>query len=132
MGACYDVTMKLKFKDNKENEAYDALWNYMQDDHRSNYNFDKFEKEGITTKTLNELIQICLAGWRSTPYDVHSEGNWSCYENSFDASYGWESVLFDMFHVLTPFLQDGSEINIYPDWESSCLMVKNNQCIVIE
>ena len=53
------------------------------------------------------------------------------YSNAFNASYGWEVVMIEMFETITPFLEDGSELLIYPDSDYDKLIVKNGKCIQV-
>ena len=98
-------------------------------DDRTNYCFDKFAALGVGTEELDDLIRICLAGWKLTTYFTAESYGWKKYENDFDCSYGWESVMVEMFEVLTPFLEEQSEIDIYPDSDSFHGHVENGKCI---
>lgn len=53
------------------------------------------------------------------------------YYNGFDASYGWESVMMEMFEILAPFLEDKSEMYIYPDEDYDHLTVKNGKYVQV-
>lgn len=37
------------------------------------------------------------------------------YSNDFDASYGWESVMIEVFEALVPVLRDGSTLDLSAD-----------------
>ena len=60
---------------------------------------------------------------------LHIGRKWIRYENGFDASYGWESVMMEMFELIAPYLADGSELYIYPDNDYDHLLIKNGKCI---
>lgn len=129
IGQCYSVNLKIKLKPNSEKRAADALKTHMFKDDRTNYCFDEFAALGVGTEELDDLIRICLAGWKLTTYFTDESYGWKNYENDFDCSYGWESVLGKIFESLAPFLEDQSEIDIYPDCESIHGRVENGKCI---
>jgi len=68
MGQCYSVKLKIKLKQNSEKRAADALKAHMFKDDRTNYCFDEFAALGVGTEELDDLIRICLAGWKLTTY----------------------------------------------------------------
>ena len=129
MGQCYSVNLKIKLKSGSEKRAAEALRAHMFGDDRTNYHFDKFANLGVGTEKLDDLIRICLAGWKLTTYFTAESWGWKKYSNDFDCSYGWESVMVEMFEVLTPFLEEQSEIDIYPDSDSFHGHVENGKCI---
>jgi len=52
-----------------------------------------------------------------------------CWVAYFDGSYSWEGVLLDTFEAVTPALDDGSVIKVYPDsgwWE---IKVANGEAV---
>lgn len=130
MSACYDVTLKVKILD--EQGAINALRNHIDNDERTNYSLDEYEKDGITTETFDDLTRIFLAGWKGQEVEISKCNNgFTIYENSFNASYGWESVMMEMFETLTPFLEDDSKLIIYPDSDYDELIVENRKCVQI-
>lgn len=129
MGQCYSVNLKIKLKSGSEKRAAEALRAHMFGDDRTNYHFDKFANLGVGTEKLDDLIRICLAGWKLTTYFTAESWGWKKYSNDFDCSYGWEGVMNEMFEILTPFLEDQSEIDIYPDSDSFHGHVENGKCI---
>lgn len=131
MGACYDARVKIAIKKGKENNAVSTLRSYIEkhDGHGIIFNLDKFASEGTTPDTLEGLLKIFLCGtdyWN--PVIKHGR-KWLHYYNGFDASYGWESVMMEMFEVLAPFLENKSEMYIYPDEDYDHIVVKNGRCV---
>lgn len=126
MGACYEVTVKIRVSD--EAVAVKALNEHIANDNRTNYNLERYKEFGITPDTLDGLMRILLAE-RQSKVSAWQEGQYRCYENGFDASYGWESVMMAWFNVLTPFLSDGSQMLIYPDSDYDELIVRNGKCV---
>ena len=116
MGACYSVTLNIKVKD--EEKAILALQEKIKNDEKAenvNYCLALYAKEGATVDTFDGLMRIFLAGWKRCPFEKTVENGWITYSNDFDASYGWEDVMLKMFSTLIPFVEDESEIFIYPD-----------------
>ena len=129
MGACYSVALKVKLLD--ELGAIKALQHHIANDTGANYSLEDFAKQGVTTETFNDLMKIFLAGWKSQPFEISVSGKFTVYTNDFDASYGWEGVMIDMFYVLTPFVANGSELVIDIDNEYDRLIVRNGKCVQI-
>lgn len=104
MGACYSVSYVLRFSD--EQGAIKALQN------------QKFMK--TKANTMNGLMKFVLAD-NQNPVTITSDGKFTRYENDFDASYGWETLLQDTFEVMKPFLKKRSKVVICPDNEKYTL-----------
>ena len=130
MGACYYVKLKVKVLD--EQGAINALNEYIdKTKYGVNYSLDKYKEQGITTETFDGLMKIFLAGWDYNNLEIDQKRIYTYYENDFDASYGWEGVMMEMFEVITPYVKDGSELLIYPDSDYDKLIVKNGKCVQI-
>lgn len=129
MGACYSIILKVNVID--ESNAIKALNEHIINDTRSDYSLDEYAQQGITTETFDNLMRIFLAGWRGQEVDVYEEKGFVIYESDFDASYGWERVMMDMFETLTPFVKNGSELLIYIDNDYDKLVVKRGECIQV-
>lgn len=128
MGATYSVSMKVKVTDEKG--AIEALKEKIRADVLTDYGLEKFSKRGVTTESFDDLIRIFLAG--RNDIDITDCGNdVKEYTNDFDASYGWERVLMEMFSVLAPFLEDNSRLLIYPDSDYDELIVKDGKSVQI-
>lgn len=132
MGACYDVNLKIGFKNIKnKNRAIKAMRKYIKihDGKAVDFNIEKWTQKGITQNTFEELLQIFFCGLPSSDMNIKQGRKWlRCY-SGFDASYGWEGIMLDIFEVISPFLVDDSEMYIYPDNDYDYLVVKHGQCI---
>ena len=114
MGACYSVNLDVCVID--ESGAILALQKHIEEDKRTNYSLDEYAKEGITTETFDDLMRIFLAGWKGQEVDINiNSDETTTYSNAFNASYGWESVMIEMFETLVPYIREDSELVIYPD-----------------
>lgn len=129
MGACYSVVLKVKVID--EVGAIKALNEHIVNDTRTDYSLVKYAQQGIKTDTFDDLMRIFLAGWKGQEIFIHEKNGLTIYENDFDASYGWEGVMMEMFQTLTPFIKNGSEMLIYIDSDYDKLVVKNGKCVQI-
>jgi len=130
MGACYDVTLKIKVTDEKN--AIIALNKKIRNDKRVNFSLENYAKQGITTKTFDDLMKIFLAGWKNQEIKIDKSSHYTIYSNAFNASYGWEDVMIEMFKTLAPFLQNNSRFLIYSEDGYDELIVKNGKCIQLQ
>ena len=129
MGACYSVSLKVKVLD--MTGAIKALNQHIINDTRSDYSLDKYASQGVTTDTFNNLMRIFLADWTEHWVNIYTEKSFTVYENDFDASYGWERVLMEMFETLAPFVKNGSKLCIYIDNGYDELVIKNGKCVQV-
>ena len=53
------------------------------------------------------------------------------YQSGFDASYGCESVMMDMFSAIAPYLAEGSSMKIMPDSDYDLLVVKDGRAVQV-
>ena len=126
MGACYGVILKIKLK--AKQGAIAALNEHIRNDISTNYSLERYAQQGITTETFDNLMRIFLAGWKGQEVKISKTKDFDTYENSFNASYGWESGLLEMFETLSLYLEDGSTILIYVENDYDELVAKNGKC----
>lgn len=132
MGACYSVSLKLGFeREEKQNDAAEAMRKYIETHNEKDVDFalEKWGKLGVSQDTVENLLRIFFGGWVKTSYEYHARGKWVKYCNSFDGSYGWETVMLDIFIIISSFLLDGSEMVVSPDDDYDYLVVKNGKCV---
>ena len=127
MGACYWVQAKLLLTNEKA--AINALQNKIATDTKTNYSLELYAKRGVTTETFDDLMRIILAGWKHQEVAIVKKDGFAIYENAFDASYGWENVMIEMFYVLSPFLEDNSHLKIYPDEGEHFLIIRDEKVV---
>lgn len=128
MGACYSVNVKVHIVD--ETGAVKALNEHIANDTGTRYNLEKYAASGITTETFDGLMKILLADAQQELY-ITKKRKYTTYDSCFNASYGWECVMIEWFHVLAPFLSDGSQMLIYPDEDYDKLVIRNGKCVQI-
>lgn len=132
MGACYDVDLKIKFKEPKlEKKAAGVMQKYIKehDGKDTNFSLNTFAKENIGTDTFSDLLRIFTAGFAFWHPQYTVNGEWVEYYNGFDASYGWDRVMADMFEMIAPFLSDGSEMHICSDDGSGSYVTVDGKCV---
>lgn len=122
MGACYSVNLKVNIKDEKG--VIEALKEHMNNDTSAVY-------ENTDAETFDDLIRVLLAD-HQRKVDIFKEKKWYYYENDFDASYGWESVMLEWFEVMAPFLKNGSRLIIYPDSGRDEVVIRNGKCVWVK
>lgn len=99
MGQTYTVELNLNIKSEPElvkrsNEYFRAI--------------DVADKEEfINLNTADEVL-------RSVFPNLHAWGG-ARYSADFDASYGWENVMYQWFKAVAPALKEGSTIEVWPD-----------------
>lgn len=105
MGACYDIRLQMQFSapDAKE-KIVATMQEYIKKDKSVDFSLDKYAVEGVTTDSLEDLLKICLGGWEKCHPRIIQENNGIEYSCSFDASYGWERVMMDIFEQICPYI----------------------------
>ena len=131
MGACYEVNLKIRFKEGGKGKAIAAMQEYIQSSKNVRWDLEKFAEEGATKDSLEGLLKIFLCGTKYWHPVITYGKKWIRYSNGFDGSYGWETVMMDMFEVMSPFLVDKSEMYIYPDNDYDHLVVRDGKYVQV-
>ena len=124
MGQTYSVTLTLRY--DNENDVIKKMKEFIDvtksSDSRIDFRLDEWAKEGIGTDKLDDLVKIFITnrGYKSE----HREGE-SSYHTSFDAKYGWQGIMEDMFKYISSVLQNGSKMSIYPDSGRVIMRIKD-------
>lgn len=105
----------MKCRDERRTVA--ALQKFIRENPvNADFSLAKYAEEGVGTETLDDLMRIFLAGWKSQPFRKEDDGDgFVAYSNAFNASYGWRSVMTDMFFAVGETLCDGSGLNVDAD-----------------
>lgn len=112
MGQCYSIYANMKTKD--EAEVVRLARGFVEESsgyaHYSNADFADLAgmMENFFTKDV-------------------SKSHDGVYSADFDASYGWESIMQDMFKAIAPALEDGSYLEIWPDHGKDYLEVRDGK-----
>ena len=124
MSMCYYVKAELKYSDKKEVERLLRQYIVDQSD-QVDFNLDYYREKGVYMKSLDDLMKIII-----TDRGFTKDGD--VYTSNFNASYGWKSVMINMFKFITPSLLDDSRMLIYPDYGVDELVVQNGECVQIQ
>ena len=118
MGACFSVEMELHFSDEKATKK--MMRDFIMERNGDSVAFDIM---GKNLDDLDTLVKVFL-----TNHNYCRVGN--VFKADFNASYGWEIVLMDMFRTIAPTLQDGSRIYIEPDNDYDLLIIENGKVVI--
>lgn len=116
MGQTYDVYLKLNI--DSEDGIKKVLQKYIDDNQAHKAIFDVIDRD---LNNFDDLIQVFI-----TNRGYEKKGEYE-YQSGFDASYGWESILYEFFEIMTPYLKDGSYILVYPDSGHTKIVAKNGK-----
>ncbi len=119
MGQCYDVNLRVRFKD--ENGAVKAIQDRLTG---MGENLEELSTEtGLDYNNIGDLLRHYYSNWgNGHKWVATTDPDVLC--GQFNASYSWESTMIEVFQLIAPFLEDGSEIKIYPDSDYDYLVVK--------
>lgn len=120
MAACYSVKLVLVTKD--EEKTKEAMRNFIFAELRKGTAV--FDTVGKDLNNLESLVKVFI-----TNNDYRRDGN--TFTSCFDASYGWEGVLLDMFSAIAPTLEDTSQICVEPDNDYDLLKIVNGKVVVM-
>lgn len=133
MGTCYSVRLDvLGLEDISAAES--ALKKKIRKDESENrciYNLDIFSAQGVEPDHFDNLIRIFLAGFQYNYFEMEVAADKRVYCSDFDASYGWEGVMVEMFELLESYLGDGSRMLIECEAGIEELVIEHGQCVQI-
>ena len=115
MGQCYDVRLELiGVNQKKVIEKLNHLVAVLSEN-MCTFSLDRFASEGVTTNTFEGILRIFVAGWKSCPFNIEGDPDKVIITNGFEASYGWDLVLDEMFRALKDCCDDGSTMYVSGD-----------------
>ena len=124
MSACYSVNVELRVKKDCEEKVVETLQNKMK---RAKEEYVCYGEEKIPN-TLKELMGIFFVE-DAVYYNYTQVGTWYWVNSAFNASYGWETVMIEMFKEITPYLEDKSELYIDIENDYDKLVIKKGKCV---
>ena len=124
MSACYSVNVELRVKEGCEEKVIETLQNKIKRAEKEHVDYGIKE----IPNTLKELLGIFFVEHQQM-YKYRRVGNWHMVNSGFNASYGWESVMLSMFEEIAPYLDNKSELLIYPDSDYDKVVIKNGKAI---
>lgn len=78
---------------------------------------------------FDDLIRVFLAEHQNDFTIVKTKKGFTKYISGFNASYGWESVMLEMFEEISPYLENKSKLYIDCDDGIDVLVIKDGKCI---
>lgn len=123
MGQTYSVCLTAKVKNEKKFVRMSV--NYLVGGHVLSC-----KGEDLTTSIGN--IKCVMAASQEMFDEEPVVDGWSEYRSDFDAGYSWESIIYEWFQAVAPALEDGSEIEVYPDSGGWGQRVENGMAVDME
>lgn len=102
MGQCYSVELQLNLKDIKK--FIDCGKEYIK-------NSNAIFGNNYPINTVDGIVKNLLAAHQGNFIDCSN----GLYKSNFNASYGWETILYSFWLAVAPTLTSGSYIIVYPD-----------------
>ena len=124
MSACYSVNVELRVKEGCEEKVIETLQNKIKRAEKEHVDYGLKE----IPNTLKELLGVFFVEHQDM-YEYRRVGNWHMVNSGFNASYGWESVMLSMFEEIAPYLDNKSELLIYPDSDYDKVIIKDGKAI---
>lgn len=116
MGQCYSVYLNVKVKDPsafvlRSQEFFDKMgWSASRD----------------MCSTIDKTFKWLLGDNLTVDY----ENGWPVFRSDFDACYSWDGTMEAWFRDVSPTLEAGSEIEVYPDSGSWTCAIREDGAIV--
>lgn len=117
MGQSYFVSGKFNFRNNDPRDFCKAIKDYINEHNKKDCTF---RESGIENVNLDDPFVCFTAVCPESEKKSDNE-----YAAWFDASYGWYSVMFDIFKKALEFCEDGSEVIIEPDGDATIIYKEN-------
>lgn len=131
MGACYSVDVKIKFNKENEGKILEEMEKCYQNhlSQRVGFVIERYDFE--KPSTIQDYLDLYLVKhqkmYRSSVKEFVN-GNIEYSANSgFDATYGWEMVMYDFFKAIAKYLLRGSILDMWPDNYHTTYRVKDGQ-----
>lgn len=131
MGACYSVDVKIKFNKENEKKILEEMEKCYQNhlSQRVGFGIEKYDFE--KPSTIQDYLDLYFVKHQKMYTDNVKEfanGNIEYSVNTgFDASYGWEMVMYDFFKEIAKYLLRGSILDMWPDNYHTTYRVKDGQ-----
>lgn len=131
MGACYAVTCKLKFNIQDEPKVLAKMKEQYQKDLGNGVDFCLDRYSFTKPESVEDFMALYFVEHQDM-YDfdrtVLKNGNVIYLAKSgFDASYGWEMLMEELFMNLGELLMRGSILDMYPDNDHITYRVKEGK-----
>ena len=127
MGTCYSVTSHLTFRKGLVNTGLENLKNHLFTKKNADFGFNTYSnfKSVKDIKTMEDAIKLVFADRQGMCSIKHPNELDYNFNSAFNGSYGWEEVIYDFFKYLSPCLEDGSKMMVYPDSGCTKLVIED-------
>lgn len=131
MGACYSIDLKIKFNKENEKKILEEMEKCYQNhlSQRTSFSIGKYDFEKPSTiQNYLDLYFVKHQNMYTHSVKEFANGNVEYSVNSgFDASYGWEMVMYEFFEKIAKYLLRGSILEMWPDNYHTIYRVKDGQ-----
>lgn len=131
MGTCYSVIAKLTFRKGLVQTGLENVKKHLLIGGSRNIDFGFGTYSNFKSlndiKTIEDAIKLVFADHQGMCEIEHPNELDYNFNSAFDASYSWESVIYDFFKYLSPCLEDGSKMKVYPDSGSIKLVIEDGK-----
>ena len=127
MGQTYSVEAKFVFKNNDKTSFCNVFKNEVNSRNGITANFN------LTKGCMDEpfgCFNILTGGYADISYDEKGNSYTDIWRSDFDGSYGWESVMYEVFTAVLKECEDGSYVRIWPDNGETLISVENGKVIL--
>lgn len=105
MGAVYDVEISLRYR--TAADVVSATREFI----------DTYKRADFSGTPITDIASALQCIFTTRGLNVLSQSDTQLFaDSSFNASYGWEGVMCDWFEFVATNLQDGSTMDVYPDF----------------
>lgn len=119
MGTCYSANVKLKFKEEDSQKILAKMEECYQNHLSQRVNFGIELYPFKSPSSIEDYMALYFVSHQRM-YDLEKR-RWKngkvtySVKTAFDASYGWECVMLDLFEGLAEYLERGSILDMWPD-----------------
>ena len=119
MGTCYSANVKLKFKEEDSQKILAKMEECYQNHLSQRVNFGIELYPFKSPSSIEDYMALYFVSHQRM-YDLEKR-RWKngkvtySVKTGFDASYGWECVMLDLFEGLAEYLERGSVLDMWPD-----------------
>ena len=125
MGQTYTVEAKFIFKNNDPESFCKVFRDEIKSRDGVTAIFLPYEEDDL--KTPFGLFKILTSNNAMEAYDSNGDKNPDIWVSDFDASYGWEGLMYDIFSSVLKECDNGSYVRIWPDHGQTKITVKNGK-----
>lgn len=123
MGQCYIVDWDINYPESNKTSIINTLKNYIltkEAQSTADFNLSKYAAKGFTPDTWTGIMTLLFTD-RGTVITDHN------VSASFDASYGWESIITEAFETIIPLVDTTSIMRMETDDGTSVYTIKDNK-----